>query len=84
MEKKRSKYCTKKCKKCRGEKCPNYFGYIPDKTAYYSGILHSKKIQFEQMEQERNTLDRYDWALILLVISLFVFLTIAGKFILVI
>lgn len=71
------KLCTKKCKKCRGIKCPNYLGYMSklDKKDYYDGILNSRK--FISDITNKSNLDRFDWimiyVLIMLILSIIIF-----------
>jgi hypothetical protein len=79
------KLCTKKCKKCKGKCCPNYYGYMTktDKVEYYSGVLHSRKPMFvsdinEQNRKIEKMMDYKDWGLVYGLILLFTLLIIFG------
>jgi hypothetical protein len=75
------KMCFKKCKNCRGEKCPNFYGYISDKKSYYEGVIHSKKIQFDtDREKQKLGMNKSDKQLIVGMIILSILLTIFGGF----
>lgn len=72
-----SKLCVKKCKNCKGERCPNYYGYIPDKKAYYGGVLHAVRVKFQEDKQQM-PLDKFDKAFIVGFIILTVVLHLTG------
>lgn len=74
------KLCTKKCKKCKGIKCPNYLGYIKNKDAYYEGILHSKNVKnVKNVKEATKHIDSFDFNFIYLFILIFVILLIFGS-----
>ena len=73
------KMCFKKCKTCRGIKCPNYYGYISNKKEYYSGVLHAKKIKFsDDISQQIQPMNKSDKLLVKGLITVTIFLTIFG------
>ena len=76
------KLCTKKCKKCRGASCTNYYGFLTklDKRMYYDGILNCRRPIFSSDIEElsKPPMDCSDWGLVYGLISLFVLLTIFG------
>ena len=73
------KMCFKKCKTCRGEKCPNYYGYVSNKKDYYSGVLHGRKIKFsDDISQQKQPMDKSDKLLVGGIISVSILLTIFG------
>ena len=73
------KMCFKRCNNCKGPKCPNYYGYISNKKDYYSAVLHSKKIKFnEDILNQKQPMNKFDKQLVGGFIVLTVFLTIFG------
>jgi hypothetical protein len=73
------KMCFKKCKKCKGSSCPNYYGYISNKKEYYSGILHSRKLKYnDYISKQRQPMDKFDIQLVGGFIVLTILLTIFG------
>ena len=61
------KKCIKKCRPCRGIKCPNFSGSGNDLDFdyYYEGVINSKKKSFGMVRNvNKKEIDNIDWLFI--------------------
>lgn len=75
------KMCFRKCKSCKGEKCPNFYGHLGTNQDYvnYSGVLHARKISFlEDIKKKKIPMDEFDWKLVYFLIAIVMILLVFG------